>query len=903
MIKNLSLLLSLIVFNSYACNYSDLMSHTNGLKDLLKLAPGKCTDEEFLFNEYYGAEKEEICECAEKSKVVGQEPPPTMNKKRKVPFVKKALEKSEMALYNISKEILNLAVMEGRSGKLNSKFKPSPQCDLSARFNSDGPNSIYQCKGENQILNLEQRKRFGKDLAKRFKNELINTYKKEPSSNGLFDKTLSANKNSCGLPEKDLMEINQSLVPAQLIYLTEIVRENGPILNEAKNLQEALDLISKYDSTDTLDKKIIDEINSIKYNPMLQSFLNSSGTFQEVLVSSDDGKQIYDNAINSGSLKSDLSNELNKKCEQAIQNIQDTLCLNDSDNIISSKPEITLENFKDMEKNTTGEPLVKQNLTNKLLLNEYCPEDSTPSKYDELEIANNKILPPDLQDETDLQEVYESDFQIDVKGKADNICENIPPQKSLDELRSEIAIECDESKGLSSQKCILLTAIMEHTEPKLKSKLAQIETLSLKQAKDEAVAEGKDPSDPSVAEKAIKIAKAMKDNMDADAIFGALKDKKEVDDFANDAGAQMLADFIGGETQKAATAAQTSTNEAGNGTVDSDYAQLEGSNSNSSRSSLNAASFNDGATARNQNSIPEKFRDMSPEDRKTQESMNKVYDEISRRITKTRPARQAARTAAGVGPSEVYIPKDIAQAMESPYPETYESNDLYASTEGGTYDPVVNNYYDTPSIATKPLEAQSPTETASDLRKEQERGYNKALAGMQASRQVMARRDPAGTIPTPKVKVSGVEANQLASKVPEMSLPSGRIDEALNELVDNAIAETGISDSNEANTDQAENLLKLLDPDKNGSFILKDDENENLKVRIAKVNGKFVIKEFYGNEADPAYKKFRRKIERSLLLKDNFKGLIKKLNSALSISTNISEDSLSNSKEDNRRFN
>jgi hypothetical protein len=294
---------------------------------------------------------------------------------------------------------------------------------------------------------------------------------------------------------------------------------------------------------------------------------------------------------------------------------------------------------------------------------------------------------------------------------------------------------------------------------------------------------------------------------------------------------------------------------------------------------------------------------MSPEDRETQESMNKVYDEISRRITKTRPARQAARTAAGVGPSEVYIPDDIAQAMESPYPETYESNDLYASTEGGTYDPVVNNYYDTPSIATKPLEAQSSKETASDLRKEQERGYNKALAGMQASRQVMARRDPAGTIPTPKVKVSGVGANQLASKVPEMSLPSGRIDEALNELVDNAIAETGISESNEANTDQAENLLKLLDPDKNGSFILKDDENENLKVRIAKVNGKFVIKEFYGNEADPAYKKFRRKIERSLLLKDNFKGLIKKLNSALSISTNISDDSLSNSKEDNRRFN
>lgn len=889
--KNIVTLIFLIYpVVGFSCNYSDMLSHLDGIKDLTNLSPLNCTDSDEYFD------KEEVCECVLENKKFN---PKTANldKKRKIPLIKKALDKAEIGLYNISKKVLSMAVMAG-SGP---RFEPDPSCNLTNELMGESL-SCPNISGE-PILSIDQRKAFARNLINKYEQELKASYLNNSSKLGLVDRTTPETQNSCSLPEKEVMKINQNLIPTQIAYITELVRSNPSVTKGANNLNEALSIIA-----DSADKSVVRSLNSIQgsnNNPVLNNLLASPGFLQEILISEKSGIEIYQESYQSGALQKNLNENLNQSCKKAFANIKEALCLTTEKNLIPSDSDRVIDIFSEMEKRTNTSKVEAQLLTSSILDQEYCLKGE--SDLDKFEAKVNADLPLRLQSVDGLKNLYIDEFTQNIKAPSEEICSHLPPTKSVAALEAEAEAcrkESEKKNELYNSKCLLLETVLSSVKPKYDAKVKNIEKLALTQAKDEAIAAGKEANDPSVMEKAKEIANSMKDNIDTEAIFDALNDKKELDGLGSDAGARLLADFIGTQTETTASLA-TNSEIASSRTVDSDHDGLSPSEgSNRMNASLAAAAFNDADNPSAQSSI-KRFNDMSPEDRQTEESMNKVYDEISRRITRTRPARKAARVAAGVLPNQVYVPEDIVEAMDSPYPQNdYENQDLYASNKGGTYDPVINNFYDAPSIEAKPLEALSPAESSSQARKEQARGYNKALAGMQASRQVMARRNPASTISSPKVKVSGVGPNNLASEIPEMALPTSNIDGALNELVDNAIAETGISGSDEANTDQAENLLELLNPEKNGSFILKDDTNDNLKVRIAKVNGKFIIKEFYGSETDPGYKRFKRKIERSILLKDNFKGLIKKLNSALSVNSNLSTAKSSPNYQDiNQNFN
>ncbi|MAX67491.1 MAG: hypothetical protein CME66_11200, partial [Halobacteriovoraceae bacterium] len=118
------------------------------------------------------------------------------------------------------------------------------------------------------------------------------------------------------------------------------------------------------------------------------------------------------------------------------------------------------------------------------------------------------------------------------------------------------------------------------------------------------------------------------------------------------------------------------------------------------------------------------------------------------------------------------------------------------------------------------------------------------------------------------------------TQIPELTIPAGNFDQAVNQLLKNSQLEQQ-NNSPGVNSEQTRLLLDLLDPKEGKSFILKDDNNPEFQVRIVKENGKLVIKEFIGNEADQDFIKFKHNIKRSVTLNGGLQGLIRKLKAAL----------------------
>ena len=843
--KIISVFLFIYSSQLLACNYSDLYAHLAPLEDILATGVEDCTDD-FIFD------KSDACECA-KNNMQKFQTPQVLDNKRKLPLLETLLEQTQIGLYDLSNDITALGNLDQ-----TKQLKLKQNCDLENRLvNAPASSPLYQCK--NSILDQTQRLKLARKIGKQFQAELKQRMGEiKPDNSGLIDRNLAKNKNSCGLSESFIQKLNKHAIIPQFQYLAELISEHQNNLGDANNLDEAIIKISNENNNDNLSlihRKILE-------NPALKQLADSPQFFQKILLQAKPTHELVNETLNSQSFSSELLKQVHNKCDQVFQNIEQTLCTPTTANLLPTDFEAMRSNLKKMEQSQESDYLA----SSAILANHYC-ENTQNSDFDLKSQNINKLLGYDLKGNTNksLQQVAGENHQKKSAEPGNQICKFMPPP--LEKLESEIQKNCpQDDTSLLNQKCLLLKAIKTEFAATKEAQLSQIDELALKQAKAEAKKSGSENDEEGILEKATQIAKELKEKVDVEAIMDALKNGDQNER------SPIVADFIGG------TPSSNSNDTASS--EETSFREFDQSQSNS-ESFATAMNQNNQIDA-NGNTVSANLSHSSaqtPRQKQVQREMNQVYQEIARRISK-RPNKASANSSRS-NSTPGRISQDLAHAIEPPYPQQEYSDNFEAQASEQT-NILVDNYYGRPqSQSTESSEnnfiAPTQPQTSEEEQREQ---YNNALAQTEAAKRVMSSNSPIPSGPPP-VKVSGTTSTgALKTQIPELTIPAGNFDQAVNQLLKNSQLEQQ-NNSPGVNSEQTRLLLDLLDPKEGKSFILKDDNNPEFQVRIVKENGKLIIKEFIGNEADQDFIKFKQNIKRSVTLNGGLQGLIRKLKAAL----------------------
>ncbi len=857
--KNSLVLILIFISNaSHAtCKYQDLLKFN--LDDLKSLTPLNCADIDEMYS------KDDICNCAKENLTKIQYSPKQFKNKA---TQKDILAQAELGLASLTDDIFLLSDDKSLNG-----IDLSESCDVGSRLDPKMAkgDKVYQCNGvKKPLMSEKERKDKAKRIAANISKEIA--VKSNPRDSNTAGKAFidrRQNQNNCppkqgnhGPTDQFMADVNKHMVESRLTNLSQVLTERKNNIEGVKTLNELGGRLLGSDSDYPAEKKIIlsNLYFSLKSDPLMNHLINSEAFFGKLKASNFDPKQVkglvQSLRTNTGT-KADLKKNIENKCAAVFKSVNKALCVGKDDNLLPSDMDQVMTSFNvRYDINKTADLMqmssdLKQN---------YCNQ-TKPSEFDVVKDLITPTLRPGLvHGQHAPKTALDDEYKRSTLNNANLICDLIePPLKDLDKAMKEACGQGNKATPFEP-KCLLLKATKAKIKPVYDEEVRKVKALAETKAQEKAERTGKPVSK---AEKAKILEKLMK-GIDTDSIMEAYADyKAELKGPKN-----ILRDFLGLE--------KSISNIGGKSNPDSEF-KTSAEQQRLTDASL-AITGGDSQALRDLRGVMEEETPAERIHRDTQENMDNFYNEVADRITNFSKNPSAAQPPKGGTASAT---PSITDYMASPYPPSdtdYAPEEYYADANGAT---INNNFFSAPVEDEAADSTSGPEAAVETTEQRKKREYNRALANNPYAVKGLKRGKPTMKEAPPVVSVSGIEGALSAAGSPELEIPNGDLDQVLGDVEKNLLdaINNGVVDGD--NVELAKQLKKLLNKK---SFVLVSKENKNHKVRVIKQRRGSqttyrVVAE--GNQADPSYKAFVKKITRSLTIKDKFKTFLTKLDSLL----------------------
>lgn len=877
----------LLIKAGYACEVKVIKPGLSGVEELI---PKNC-----LKKVRGNSNQKGLCKCADKNSFIDTEKMPNEAK-----FVESLVDISKVSLLSISEKLLSHAI--------NSNGN---EADLAEICDIRKLDEALSCTGNTYLSNV-RRKEIIDDLKSSFEKELRSKFNPSEvefhrisklSEGGLISRV----DQSCGQGGVGLEKISDELIAKiqkeeAIIYILKLkeIYEQQPDRSKYKTLEEVKDIL-------LLSGKNFAGMSRSLSGKVIQDLLNSEKLLAKINSGQFDAASDLKKEMSNFQSKKNLE-ELELQCGNFFKDFKKVICTDKTVDIVPN-------NHKHIRQSLAFGSNLNE-VSEKAQINQYLSRDLCQKKEFKKNYEQHlELLKPYMIDRhkesvdsgLSFQQIAQDDYDQNSGALQYKrlICEYMPPPMS--NLSKGISENCTQKDDeVLARKCEMIKISKIHFEGRMKT----LEVYANKLATQKAEKENPKASKDDLAKKVVQIREELMKNV----TFGDLQGtedniSKSGQKIVLDRTPALIKDFLGEEP----SSSQVASDRAGSRSS----SRVESDN-NASNITGGTLALNNGASNKSAWGAPSRAEQ---EKKERKAALDQMYKDIANRMVRARNKSSGRNNSTSSG---VSVPSYMQNALRSPFPEQTQNSSQVASydedfynpydafsDEGMTYDyagndsgPAQNNIVDSSEFNN----TSQPTQAIVAPKK-----VDDPTQYMAATRKVMdayeRKKKGVGTVPKSPfgdIQVSGPAGGSRstagngssgglisASNLAEWPIGTGLNEDNkllvysdLEKLIDNVVQEKQAGYEGE-NTEHAEYILGMLNPENKKAFYISDRGNKKYKVQIKKKSDGSYRVIPVGNQADRNYQRFVKSVEQSMFklkssqLNPKFSTLIKQLSEAV----------------------